>query len=206
MLSMRAITIVCVAVLGYAIFATGHWWSRGIAFGEAPDEPEHYTMVEFVAKQGRLPHYGEPGFRVWLMKRGSHQFAADPTNLRGTYQLQMSGEGTELRQTYLFVPQLPYWLNGWFCRLQGGATPERARASTRCASLPRPYSYSWRASLCGRRDGRRRLRPAPVSGCGRNSASWVPTSTMMRSRSSRRADSSPHVLGASAARSQCGAR
>lgn len=128
MLKSRHIIVLGAAVLGCAVFSLGHWWSRGIEFGNAPDEKEHYAVVEFVAKNGHLPHYGDPGFVVWLMKRGSHLFAADPTNLRGVYQLQINAEGTELRQTYLFVPQLPYLLNGWFCRVQGGATPARARA------------------------------------------------------------------------------
>ncbi len=128
MLWSRGFAIVGALVLGCAIFTTGEWWSRGIFFGNAPDEKEHYAMVEYVAKHGRLPHYGEPNFTVWLMKTGNRLYAADPKNLRGIFQLQNNPTRTELRQTYLFVPQLPYFLNGWFCRLQGGATPARARA------------------------------------------------------------------------------
>src|SRR5436190_827222 len=128
MASLRSLTIAGALLLGGVIFATCMWWSRGIAFGNAPDEKDHYAMVQFVAKNGRLPHYGESGFTVSLMKTGTGLFVADPTNLRGIFQLQNDPVPTELRQTYLFVPQLPYLLNGWFCRLQGGAAPARARA------------------------------------------------------------------------------
>ena len=110
-----------------AVFALAVWWGAGIPFGGAPDEPDHYRMVEFVAAKGRLPRYGDPGFLVSLMAKGSAKSIADPSNPRGITALELNPRPVELRQTYLFVPQLPYALNGWMNRILGGISPRLAR-------------------------------------------------------------------------------
>lgn len=115
-------TLVAAAVFGVAL-----WWAAAVPFGGAPDEPDHYRMVEFVAQHGRLPRYGEPGFLVSLMSRTTRRHVADPSNRRGLVALELNPQPVELRQTYLFVPQLPYALNGWACRLLGGASAPVAR-------------------------------------------------------------------------------
>ena len=114
-------TLVTGAILGAAL-----WWGAGIPFGGAPDEPDHYRVVKFVADNGRLPHYGDPGFLVSLMTGDTHVHVADPSNRRGITALQMRPRTVELRQTYLFSPQLPYALNGWLNRILGGASPALA--------------------------------------------------------------------------------
>jgi 4-amino-4-deoxy-L-arabinose transferase-like glycosyltransferase len=115
------------ALVVAAVFANAVWWGAGIPFGGAPDEPDHYQMVKFVSDHGRLPHYGDPGFLVSLMASDSHAHIVDPLNRRALTSLEMRPRQVELRQTYLFVPQLPYALNGWLNRILGGASAALAR-------------------------------------------------------------------------------
>lgn len=123
---MRKRDVMLGVFLFIAIMANGVWWGRGIPFNEAPDEAEHYMLVQSVAEHGRLPRYGDGPFVVSIMGRG-HQRLADANDRRGLNRLVMVPEPVELRIPYIFVPQLPYALNGWICRLLGGASPAMAR-------------------------------------------------------------------------------
>jgi len=118
------------------VFAGGLWWARGIPANGAPDEPEHYALVEFVAEHGRLPLYGEPGFSVGLMHGQTHKRIGDARDRARIGSLRLHPQPVELRIPYLFVPQLPYVLNGWFNRVLGGPTLGKARAfSALCVAL-----------------------------------------------------------------------
>ena len=114
------------ALLFLAVTVNGVWWARGIPVNDAPDEPDHYALVQSVAARGTLPRYGEGEFVVSLMGRG-HQRIASANDRRGINRLVVVPEPVELRITYVFVPQLPYFLNGWICRLLGGASYPVAR-------------------------------------------------------------------------------
>lgn len=114
------------ALLFAAVAANGVWWARGIPTNGAPDEPDHYALVQSVAAHGTLPRYGESPFVVSLMGRG-HQRIADAKDRRGINRLVVVPEPVELRIPYVFVPQLPYLLNGWICKLLGGASYPVAR-------------------------------------------------------------------------------
>lgn len=118
--------VLLAALLFAGVVANGLWWSRGIAPNGAPDEGDHYALVQSVAQTGRLPHYGDGEFVVSLMGRG-HQRIADATNRRGINRLVVVPEPVELRIPYVFVPQLPYALNGWICKVLGGASYPMAR-------------------------------------------------------------------------------
>lgn len=109
-----------------AVAANGLWWARGIPINGAPDEADHYALVHSVAEHGTLPRYGEGEFVVSLMGR-AHQRIADANDRRGINRLVVVPEPVELRIPYVFVPQLPYLLNGWICKLLGGASFPVAR-------------------------------------------------------------------------------
>jgi len=121
----RSAGLACGVALAVGLNAV--WWGNRIPAGGAPDENEHFAVVEFVAQHGRLPHYGDPGFTVSLMNSMTHERVENPADTTALNPLIRMNHRFELRQPYLFVPQMPYALNGWFCRLSGGATRTRAR-------------------------------------------------------------------------------
>ncbi len=102
-------------------------WSQQIAADGAPDEADHFAIVQFVAAHGRLPRYGEDGLAVHLMAKGHQRLPPETSGDRLQFLLGSFGS-YELRLPYLFSPQMPYWLAGMVCRTFGGATVARARS------------------------------------------------------------------------------
>lgn len=116
------------AVLFVAVLANGVWWGRGVAPGGASDEPDHFAVVKFVSDHGRLPRYGEGGFAVALMETGLRQRIGDAVDRGRIGSLRIRPRAVALRIPYVFVPQMPYFLNGWLSRLAGGASWTTARS------------------------------------------------------------------------------
>src|SRR5262249_43560769 len=108
------------------VLGNGIFWGRAIPFGGAPDEQDHFALVKYIAGHGRFPRYGDSPFAVGLMNQ-AHDHVADAGDRRSIAALAIHPQVVELRITYLFVPQLPYALNGWICRLLGSTPLPLAR-------------------------------------------------------------------------------
>ena len=124
----HALSIALGALLFASVATLCILWSAAVPRGEAPDEPDHLAMVEFVAAHGRLPRYGEGEFTVALMATNTRRTVARPGNLRGLHAARIQGHPLSLRQPYVFLPQLPYALAGGLCRVLGRSTTPFARA------------------------------------------------------------------------------
>jgi 4-amino-4-deoxy-L-arabinose transferase-like glycosyltransferase len=117
-------------------------------------------MVAFVAQHGRLPRYHDEGFGVGLMDSMTKERLPRDIDARQLQLLVAMNHRFEVRQTYLFTPQMPYLLGGWFCRMLGGADVHQARLFTAaCVAL---------AALCAYLTGlvlwNGRVAPAAVAG------------------------------------------
>ena len=110
------------------------FWSSAISFDDAPDEKDHYDLLAFVARQGRLPRYGEESFTVYLLDVSNRErvyLRADAADVRPWPRSRY-----EIHHTYLFSAQLPYAMGGWFMRVLGGPSVAKARLwSALCIAL-----------------------------------------------------------------------
>jgi Dolichyl-phosphate-mannose-protein mannosyltransferase len=100
------------AVLLVAVAANWLLWASAVPFGDAPDEPSHLDVAQFVASHGRLPTFG-PGadMYVWLDQVG---IPIEP---------------------HALAPPLTYLLDGALIRLLPVAAPVAARVGSLLAAL-----------------------------------------------------------------------
>jgi 4-amino-4-deoxy-L-arabinose transferase-like glycosyltransferase len=118
-----------VAVVFVTVLANCLLWATRIPYNGAPDEYDHLAVIRFVAESGRLPVYGEGGFRVHLLDSRTKERVeprVDPATGQAVYDISR-GHFYELRQPYLFSPQTSYRIAGHWCRLTGGFSLLRAR-------------------------------------------------------------------------------
>ncbi|HZU05694.1 MAG TPA: hypothetical protein VFB73_06955 [Chloroflexota bacterium] len=90
---------------GILAVAAANWllWASAVPFGEAPDEPSHLEVAQFIATQGRLPVFG-------------------PT---GDMYVRLDQVGIPI-ESHALAPPLPYLVDGALIRL--GLVPPVAAA------------------------------------------------------------------------------
>ena len=107
--------------------ATAFLWSSRIPFNAAPDEYEHIKTRIFVHLNGRLPHFNEtPEFSMHLLSfpdlvplYAGREGPPGPQRLIASLGMPEKGHFYEIRQAYLFSPQLSHLLAGLLARVAG---------------------------------------------------------------------------------------
>ena len=151
------------AIVFAVVLADCLLWSARIIPGDAPDEPDHVALRAFVAREGRLPRVGEAGFDLHfidLTAKRRVETVADPVSGAVSWNFP-PGHRFDLRQPYLFSPQLAHLLGGAFCRALGGFTLARARAFNALCVAAAALAVFVAAWTAWRRAG-----PAVVAGLG----------------------------------------
>jgi hypothetical protein len=99
------------ALLGLVV-ANWWLWASAVPFGEAPDEPSHLEVAQFVADQARLPRFG-PDADLYV-------------------RLDQVGIPIE---SHALAPPLPYLVDALLVRLVPGAPVAAARVGSLLAAL-----------------------------------------------------------------------
>ena len=99
---------------GILAVAAANWllWASAVPFGEAPDEPSHLEVAQFIAAQGRLPVFG-------------------PT---GDMYVRLDQVGIPI-ESHALAPPLPYLVDGALIRLGLAAPVAAARFGSLVAAL-----------------------------------------------------------------------
>jgi hypothetical protein len=115
----------CALLVVLHSLVTAFLWSSHIPFNAAPDEYEHIKTRIFVHLNGRLPHFNEtPEFSIHLLcypdrvpLYGNMGGLSGPQRLIRRLGRPEEGRFYELRQPYLFSPQLSHLLGGFLSRI-----------------------------------------------------------------------------------------
>ncbi|MDP8256646.1 MAG: DUF2142 domain-containing protein [Candidatus Alcyoniella australis] len=144
------------------------WWSASIEYNGAPDEYEHIKTRRFIAEHGRLPRSDDPGFGIHLLDSNTKQplypllDAHSGAMLFPTHARIDLKHRYEVRQPYIWTPQLAHLLAGRAMRLSGMQGLSATRAfNALCVAAAALLCF-----VAGMIAGQGRLVPALAAGAG----------------------------------------